>query len=182
MRWQWLETEYVWGTCVKWNPKYLNHWSCLAQVDVKYWVRVLYTCCDVTQSWFKYLRGISDGFTEFITEFITNRVLHPPIILLWSMAYTYLTLGSWERDIGTCNALTVLRGKQKRKIFSFSFSPANRFSFYSLLTKHTCTCTYLCLCCLFRWGKGHTYLGNYSRYQEWNSFLYLSCEASTKFV
>ena len=95
------------------------------------------------------------------------------------MAYTYLTLGSWERDIGTCNALTVLRGKQKRKIFSFSFSPANRFSFYSLLTKHTCTCTYLCLCCLFRWGKGHTYLGNYSRYQEWNSFLYLSCEAST---
>ena len=69
------------------------------------------------------------------------------------MAYTYLTLGSWERDIGTCNALTVLRGKQKRKIFSFSFSPANRFSFYSLLTKHTCTCTYLCLCCLFAEGR-----------------------------
>ena len=69
------------------------------------------------------------------------------------MAYTYLTLGSWERDIGTCNALTVLRGKQKSKIFSFSFSPANRFSFYSLLTKHTCTCTYLCLCCLFAEGR-----------------------------
>ena len=45
---------------------------------VKYWVRVLYTCCDVTQTWFKYLRGISNGFTEFIT----NRVLYPPIILL----------------------------------------------------------------------------------------------------
>jgi hypothetical protein len=27
------ETEYAWGTCVEWNPKYLNHWSCLAQVD-----------------------------------------------------------------------------------------------------------------------------------------------------
>ena len=27
------EKAYVWGTSVKWNPKYLNHWSCLAQVD-----------------------------------------------------------------------------------------------------------------------------------------------------
>jgi hypothetical protein len=23
----------VWGMCVKWNPKYLNDWSSLAQVD-----------------------------------------------------------------------------------------------------------------------------------------------------
>ena len=27
------ETDYVWGTCVKCNPKYLNDWSSLAQVD-----------------------------------------------------------------------------------------------------------------------------------------------------
>jgi hypothetical protein len=33
IRWQWVETEYVWGTCVKWNPKYLNDWSSLARVD-----------------------------------------------------------------------------------------------------------------------------------------------------
>ena len=45
-------------------------------------------------------KGISNGFTEFIT----NRVLYPPIILLQSMAYTYLTLISWERDIGLPNA------------------------------------------------------------------------------
>ena len=62
------------------------------RVIVKYWDRVLYTCCDVTQTWFKYLRGIRNGFTEFIT----NRVLHPPIILLQSTAYIYLTLGSWD--------------------------------------------------------------------------------------
>jgi hypothetical protein len=34
--------------------------------------------CDVTQTRLKYLRGISNGFSEFIT----NRVLYPPIILL----------------------------------------------------------------------------------------------------
>jgi hypothetical protein len=38
---------------------------------------IQYTCCDVTQTWIKYLRGISNGFTEFIT----NRVLYPPTIL-----------------------------------------------------------------------------------------------------
>ena len=53
--------------------------SCVSPpLSVKYCVRVLYTCCDVTQVSFKYLRGTSNGFTEFIT----NRVLHPPIILL----------------------------------------------------------------------------------------------------
>ena len=58
-----------------------------------------------------YLRGISNGFTEFIT----NRVLYPPsVILLWSTVYTYLTLGSWECDVGHAE-------KQKRKIFFFSF-------------------------------------------------------------
>jgi hypothetical protein len=29
---------------------------------------VIYTFCDVTHAWFKYLRGISNGFTEFITN------------------------------------------------------------------------------------------------------------------
>ena len=33
---------------------------------------------------------MSNGFTKFIT----NRVLYPPVILLQSMTYTYLTLGS----------------------------------------------------------------------------------------
>jgi hypothetical protein len=51
---------------------------------------------NVTQAIFKYLRGISNGFTEFIT----NRILHPPIILLLSTGYTYITLGSLERDVG----------------------------------------------------------------------------------
>jgi hypothetical protein len=45
---------------------------------VKHWACVLYTSCGVTQTWFEYLRGISNAFTEFIT----NRVLYPPIILL----------------------------------------------------------------------------------------------------
>ncbi len=70
----------------------------------------------MTQTWFKYLRGISNGFTELIT----NRVLYPPIILLQSTTYTYLTLGSWERDTGAPSALTDRVEKRKRKHFSFS--------------------------------------------------------------
>ena len=96
-------------------------------VRVKYWVRVLYTCCDVTQTWFKYLRGISNGFPEFIT----NRVLYPPIILLWSTAYTYLTLGRWERDTGALSALTDRAENRKEKTFSFSFLNRFCYPFYS---------------------------------------------------
>ncbi len=95
-------------------------------IYVKYWVRVLYTYCDVTQTWFKYLRGIINGFTEFIT----NRVLYPPIIHLKSTAYTYLTLGSWERDTGAPSALTDRVENRKRKTFPFSFLKLlNRFCY-----------------------------------------------------
>ena len=61
------------------------------------------------------------------------------------MAYTYLTLGSWERDIGTCNALTVLRGKQKRKYFLFLFPQPIVFLFTACsqntpVHARTCVC------------------------------------------
>ena len=65
----------------------------------------------------EYLRGISNGFTEFIT----NRALYPLVISLTT--YKYLTMGSWERDIGVSNDLTGYRTEnRKEKIFSLSKS------------------------------------------------------------
>jgi hypothetical protein len=82
---------------------YVCMYVCMYVCIVKYWVRVLYTCCDVTQKQFKYLRGISNGFTEFIT----NRALYPPIILLQSTAHILKT--------------------EKKKDFLFLFSGSQPF-------------------------------------------------------
>jgi hypothetical protein len=112
----------------------LQHVLCYTGfMTVKYWVRVLYTCCDVTQTWFKYLRGITNGFTEFIT----NRVLYPPIIR-----------------------------ERKKKNISFFFSQpillsmdlANKGFPHSIwFTNTNSTYTYLRLRLLHR-GKGHDHI------------------------
>ena len=39
------------------------------------------------------------------------------------MAYTYLTLGSWERDIGASNVKRAGAENRKEKILSLSFFP-----------------------------------------------------------
>ncbi len=124
----WKTKRYRWGI-------YTNKscYQCVSGLTgVKYWVRVFYTCCDVTQTWFKYVRGINDGFTEFVTD----RVLYPPFILSESTTYTYLTLGSWKSDIGTSNVKrAVVRKKRKGKTLSFDFFP--NYSPFFFLSRQT---------------------------------------------
>ncbi len=70
------------------------------------------------------------------------------------MAYTYITLGSWERDVGRAE-------KQKRKNIFFFFFPSQTVSYPTVCSANTLVrIRTSCLCCLLRWGKGHTYIVN----------------------
>ena len=77
---------------------------------------------------------------------IINRVLYPPIILLQSTEYTYLTLGSWERGVE----------KRKEKILSISFfqlisDPSMReVSQYLLPNTNSTYVLVACVCCAER--------------------------------
>jgi hypothetical protein len=106
----------------------------------------------------QYQRGIINRFIEFIT----NRVLCPPIIPLYSTAYTYLTLGSCEHDIGASNANGVSRGKQKGKnFFSFIYHglDSKRWDFsHSIFSQIQTVPIRTSVCCpLFR-RKGHSHI------------------------
>jgi hypothetical protein len=111
--------------------------------NVKYWVRALYTCCDVTQVRFKYLRGLAMvSLNSLLIEFYIYTL----------NAYTYITLGSWERDVGRTE-------KQKRKNIFFFFFPSQTVSYPTACFANTLVYIRIsCLCCLLRWGKGHTYI------------------------
>jgi hypothetical protein len=84
--------------------------------SVQYWVRVLFTYCDVTQAWCKYLRGINNGFYTLLSYSSSQR-------------HTYFTLGNLKRDIGADYVLTTgsCTKIQKKKYF---FLKQNSFSFF----------------------------------------------------
>ena len=128
-------------------------------VPVKYWVRVPYTCCDVTQTWFKYLRGWAmDSPNSLLIGFYTL------LSYSYSQRYTYLTnLEEWHwclsflgNDVGQCAYYGVLRENRKEKQFLFLFPQANLFfNPWQRVAQYTFVHLRICVCCLMYRGKGH---------------------------
>ncbi len=109
-------------------------------VTVKYCVRVLYTCCDVTQTWFKYLRSWAmDSPTSLLLGYYTL------------LSYSYHTLPF--RVTMSVNVLTTgsCAKTEKKNNFSFFFpKPTFFFNPWQRVAQNT----FFVWCLLYR-DKGH---------------------------
>ena len=115
----------------------------------------------------------------------------------YSQRHTYLTLGSWKRDIGAAAPMSLPRGctktEKKRQIFLFSkptvsWGSANEWEFLPSICFSNTNSTHTYLCLLFAVNDIQG-TGGVALFCEKNCllarripFLYLRCKASTVFL